>query len=411
MTLLDQWNDVDGRIRGMAEFNGEYVFASMNGILRWDPVNETWLSPWTPSDGLPSESQEDIYSMKTIGNSLWLSSGSYGDGLVMVLYDGNWSTWEIDSGDIPDGYGADIVFCDDIVHVAIGFESNAWWRSGGGIARFDTADHDGDGITNEWISPITEDNSQISNRDPRAMACDNPNRMLYIGFDAESVGINRFSYNSNNFLSTLDDTNGVSEGNVFPGGMLYDNGILFVAHFGDNSGITRIMTSGNTASNGIVLDSGMDTCSIARAPSSGSRIYAIGRSGESTGINRVDRLDNTGLIQGGFDQLIGLPGGSVQEMISNSTHIWVTSSDYFDAYWGSTILQGELIENGSVNWQYGVRVFDDIINELRLDGEKVWISTVGGGLMYLNTTGKTLTQMPTGLHRNMDGLYLEDGML
>ncbi len=411
MTLLDQWNDVDGRIRGMAEFNGEYVFASMNGILRWDPVNETWLSPWTPSDGLPSESQEDIYSMKTIGNSLWLSSGSYGDGLVMVLYNGNWSTWEIDSGDIPDGYGADIVFCDDIVHVAIGFESNAWWRSGGGIARFDTADHDGDGITNEWISPITEDNSQISNRDPRAMACDNQNRMLYIGFDAESVGIDRFSYNSNNFLSTLDDTNGVSEGNVFPGGMLYDNGILFVAHFGDNSGITRIMTSGNTASNGIVLDSGMDTCSIARAPSSGSRIYAIGRSGESTGINRVDRLDNTGLIQGGFDQLIGLPGGSVQEMISNSTHIWVTSSDYFDAYWGSTILQGELIENGSVNWQYGVRVFDDIINELRLDGEKVWISTVGGGLMYLNTTGKTLTQMPTGLHRNMDGLYLEDGML
>ena len=117
------------------------------------------------------------------------------------------------------------------------------------------------------------------------MACDNSNSMLYIGFDAESVGIDRFSYNSNNFLSPLDDTNGVSEGNVFPGGMLYDNGILFVAHFGDNSGITRIMTSGNTASNGIVLDSGMDTCSIARAPSSGSRIYAIGRSGESTGIN------------------------------------------------------------------------------------------------------------------------------
>ena len=409
MTLLGQWNDVDGRIRGMAEFNGEYVFASMNGILRWDPINETWLSPWLPDDGLPSDSELDFYSMKTIGNTLWLSSGGYNDGLVMVLYEGNWTTWDMDSGDIPNGYGADIIFCDDIVHLAIGFQGG-WWQSGGGIARFDTADHDGDGITNEWISPITTDNSQISSRDPRALACDNSNRILYVGFNTDSVGIDRFSYNSNNFLSPLDDTNGVSEGSVFPGGMLYDNGLLLIAHFGGNSGITRIMTSGNTASNGIVLDGGMDACSIVKSP--GSRIYAIGRSGENTGINRVDRLDNTGLIQGGFDELVGLPGGSVQEIISNTTHVWVTSSDYFDAYWGSTILQGEIIENGSVNWQYGVRIFDDIINELRLDGEKVWVSTVGGGLMYLDTIGKNLTQMPNGLHRNMDGLFLEeDGTL
>ena len=410
MTLLDQWNDVDGRIRGMAEFDGEYVFASMNGILRWDPINETWLSPWLPDDGLPSDAEVDFYSMEVIGNSLWLSSGGYNDGLVMVLYDGNWTTWDIDSGDIPDGYGADIIFCDDIVHLAIGFQGG-WWQSGGGIARFDTADHDGDGITNEWISPITTDNSQMASRDPRALACDNSNRILYVGFNTDSVGIDRFSYNSNNFLNSLDDTNGVSEGSVFPGGMLYDNGLLLVAHFGDNSGITRIMTSGNTASNGVILDGGMDACSIVKAPSSGSRIYAIGRSGENTGINRVDRLDNTGLIQGGFDELVGLPGGSVQEMISNSTHVWVTSSDYFDAYWGSTILQGEIIENGSINWQYGVRVFDDIINELRLDGEKVWVSTVGGGLMYLNTTDKTLNQLPSALHRNMDGLFLDDEIL
>ena len=407
MTLLNQWNDVDGRIRGMTEYNGEYLFASMNGILRWNPTNETWLSPWLPDDGLPSDSEVDFYSMKTVEDSLWLSSGAYNDGKVMVLYGGNWTTWDIDSGDIPNGYGADIILCDDIVHLAIGFQGG-WWQSGGGIARFDTVDHDGDGVTMEWISPITTDNSQISDRDPRALACDDSNGILYIGFDSDSVGIDRFSYNSNNFLSSLDDTNGVSEGNVFPGGMLYDNGLLLIAHFGDNSGITRIMTSGNTASNGIVLDEGMDACSIVKSPSSGSRIYAIGRSGESTGINRVDRLDNTGLIQGGFDELIGLPGGSVQEIISNSTHVWVTHSDYFDAYWGSTILQGEISENGTVNWQYGVRLLDDTINELTLDGEKVWVSTVGSGLMYLNTTQQSLVQMPSALHRNMDGLYLEE---
>ena len=40
MTLLDEWTDIDGPIRGMVEWNGTYMFASMNGILRWDPNTE-----------------------------------------------------------------------------------------------------------------------------------------------------------------------------------------------------------------------------------------------------------------------------------------------------------------------------------------------------------------------------------
>ena len=46
LTLLDEWYDIEGPIRGMEEWNGTYVFASMNGILRFDPDNETLLSPW-----------------------------------------------------------------------------------------------------------------------------------------------------------------------------------------------------------------------------------------------------------------------------------------------------------------------------------------------------------------------------
>ena len=410
MTLLGQWNDVDGRIRGMVEFNNEYLFASMGGILRWSPVNQTWLNPWTPGDGLPSDSEEDFYSMEVVGDNLVASSGSYNDGKILALTSNssNWTTWDIDAGDIPRGYGADIEYCDGIIHIAIGYQG-PWWQTGGGIARFDTLDHDGDGVFNEWISPITTDNSLISDNDPRALACDESNQILYIGFDTEGEGIDRFNYNSNGFLTNLNQNNGISEGSVFPGGMLYHNGLLLVAHFGDISGITRISTQGNTASNGQILGQGMDACSIVRSPSSTSReIFAIGRSGQSSGINRVDRLDNTGLIEGGFDELVGLPGGSVQEIVSNSTHVWITHSDYFNSYWGSTILQGEILDNGSVNWQYGVRVLDDIINEMTLDNEKIWTSTVGNGLLYLNTTQQSLNSMPPALHRNMDGLYLED---
>ena len=100
----------------------------------------------------------------------------------------------------------------------------------------------------------------------------------------------------------------------------------------------------------------MVSCSIVIAPTA-ARSYAIGRSGDLSGINRVDRLDATGLIEGGFDELVGLPSGVVHEMISNGTHVWVTvgSSEY--SYVASTVLQGEILNNGSVFWESGLDSF------------------------------------------------------
>ena len=184
-------------------------------------------------DGLPQDSELDFYSMKVVGNDLWAASGYGDDGHVMRLSgnNSNWTVWDVDTNDIPDGYGADIVLCQDIVHIAVGFSAWQWWAVGGGIARFDLSDHDGDGVTEEWISPITEDNSNMVDRDARALACDEQNDILYVGFDTDNVGIDRFDYSSNNFLDTLTPEMGVSEDPVFPGGMLFDEDLLLVAHF------------------------------------------------------------------------------------------------------------------------------------------------------------------------------------
>ena len=193
MTLLDEWTDVDGPIRGMEEFEGEYLFASMNGILRWDPVNETWLDSWTPGDGLPSSTEEEFYSMEVVGNDLWLGnmeSSGWNSNAQVLRKDGttgNWSSWDLGTGDIPGGYAADIKVCDDIVHVAIG--ARFWWGNQGGIARYDLVDHDSDSITNEWISAMTSGNSGLSNNDPRAVTCDEANDILYIAYDTEGVGL------------------------------------------------------------------------------------------------------------------------------------------------------------------------------------------------------------------------------
>ena len=411
MTLLDEWTDIDGPIRGMEEWNGTYLFASMNGILRWDPHNETWLDSWVEDDGLPSGSAEEFYSMEVVGNGLWL--GSYGggnSGSEIMLLDGstdNWTTWNLGTGDIPGGYPADIEVCNDVIHFMIGRVS--WWGNQGGIARFDMADWDGDGITNEWIAPMTEGNQGLSDNDPRAAACDEQNDVLYIGFDTDGIGFDRYNYNTNLFMQTLDSRDGISEDRIFPGGMLHHNNVLLAAHQYDNTGgISRIITSGTSTANGQVLDPGMDGCSIERAPSSTTPVYAIGRSGQTTGLNRVDRLDSTGLIVSGYDELAGLTSGRVVEFESNETHVWVALTSDSNGYYASSVLQGELLANGSVRWEFGYNANQDVINSLKLDGEELWVSTAGRGLWSIDLTNRIFAPTPAALHSQMDEMVLED---
>ncbi len=419
MVLLDEWSDFPGPVRGMEEFNGEYVFATMEGIYRWNPVNETFEIPWTENDGLPNDTEEGFFSMEVVGDDLWVAShrqGSWNSNAQILVKNGtsgNWTSWDLGTGDIPGGYGADILVCDEIIHFAIGRLS--WFGNQGGVARFDLADSDSDGITGEWIDSLTEGgNNGLSDNDPRAVACDESNKILYIGFDTTGVGIDRFNYNTGRFLSTLTSADGVSEDLIFPGGMLHDGNVLLSAHQFDNSGgISRILTSGTSVSGGQVLSPGMDGCSIVKVPAN-IPTYAIGRSGQTTGLNRVDRLDSTGLIASGFDELAGLSSGRVVEFASNSTHVWVASTFDSNSYFATSILQGEILQNGSVRWEYGYNLLDDdVINSMQLDGSTMWVTTAGRGLYSIDLLQRSYSPTPPALHGQMDAMILDDddGML
>ena len=413
MTLLNEWTDIPGPIRGIVEYQDDYLFASMDGILRWEPDNETWLDPWVVNDGLPSDANDELYTMITVGDDLWAGSYSGGGGFntnsEIIRKNGttgNWTTWNLGSAGIPSGYTADIEVCDDIVHIAVGAVN--WWGNQGGIARYDLADHDSDGITDEWITSILTSNG-LADNDARALACDEANRIMYVGFDEEGVGIDRYNYNTDQFLSTLTNSaDGISEDRIFPGGMLHDGNVLLTAHqFDTTGGISRIITSGTSTLNGQILSPGMDGCSIVKAPSSTTPIYAIGRSGQTSGVNRVDRLDSTGLIESGFDELTGLTSGKILNIISNETNIWATSSLGWNSFYASSVLQGELV-NGSVRWQYGYSFDGDIINDITLDGDKIWVTTAGSGLYKIDTIQRTLTPTSSALHSQMDGMHIDD---
>jgi len=413
MTLLDEWTDIDGPIRGMVEWNGTYLFASMNGILRWNPANESWLDSWVVGNGLPSGTSNELYTMEVFSNDLWVGSyqggGWNANSDISMLDDatGNWSSWALDSGDIPGGYPADIEICAGIIHVAIGRVS--WWGNQGGIARYDTGDWDGDGVTREWISPMTDSSQGLSDDDPRAMACDQQNDILYIGFDSNGVGLDRYNYNNNQYLKTLTTIDGISVDRVFPGGMLHHNNILLAAHQYDNTGgISRIVTSGTSIANGQILDPGMDACSIVRAPSSTAPVYAIGRSGQTTGLNRVDKLDSTGLIVSGFDELAGLTSGRVVAFESNETHVWVAMTTGANAYYASSVLQGQRLSNGSIRWEFGFNANQDVINSLQLGEDELWVTTAGRGLWSIDLSNRIFAPTPAALHTQMDGMVLED---
>jgi hypothetical protein len=152
----------------------------------------------------------------------------------------------------------------------------------------------------------------------------------------------------------------------------------------------------------------MDGCSIERAPSSTTPVYAIGRSGQTTGLNRVDRLDSTGLIASGYDELAGLTSGRVVEFESNETHVWVALTSDTNGYYASSVLQGELLANGSVRWEFGYNANQDVINSLKLDGEELWVSTAGRGLWSIDLTNRIFAPTPAALHAQMDEMVLED---
>ncbi len=413
MTLLDSWDDIPGPIRGIESFGDTYLFGSMDGILRWDSNNSSFLTPWTPGSGMPSNVADRVYSMRVVGDDLWV--GTYQGGNIDVsIYNQSQDSWDVTPYTDVGGYAypADIEICEGIVHVAFG--RLQWWQ-GGYVARYDYLDSDGNGIAGEWID-AWEDGNGLDDADPRAIACDESHPMLYVAYDSDNVGISRFDYSTDTLLSAITPSDGISPEPVFPGGILYDNGILLVSHV-DEGGISRIETSGLVISTGTVFGVGMDGSSIVRAPPASDFAYAIGRSGETSGVNRVDRLDPTGLIEGGFDELLILPSGDVVEFVSNGSRVWAAIGTSNQGNWqsssgyGRTIMEGTVDQNGTLTWLDSYDFNDDIVEDVILDGNTLWISTTYRGMIALDTNTKQTRTHPGSIHNSMDGMYLENGKL
>ena len=69
-TKLGEWDDLEFPIREIVEFDGETLFATEDGVARYDESSEQWLSEWTPGNGLPNSADDTVYELWTNGTDL-----------------------------------------------------------------------------------------------------------------------------------------------------------------------------------------------------------------------------------------------------------------------------------------------------------------------------------------------------
>ena len=85
------------------------------------------------------------------------------------------------------------------------------------------------------------------------------------------------------------------------------------------------------------------------------------------------------MIEGGFDELLILPSGDVVEFVSMQMFGQPlglqTKGIGRAARYGRTIMEGMVDQNGNFTWLESYDFNDDIVEDIILDGNTLWIST------------------------------------
>ena len=76
-TTIGTWdeNDFNFPIREILEYNGEVLFATEDGVARYNETTNQWLSLWDEGNGLPNNAGDRIYELWTDGTNLVVGGG------------------------------------------------------------------------------------------------------------------------------------------------------------------------------------------------------------------------------------------------------------------------------------------------------------------------------------------------
>ena len=402
-TKLGEWDDFEFPIREIIEFDGETLFATEDGIARYNESSQEWLSDWTQGNGLPDSADDIVYEMWTNGTDLVVGTarnqGWQGvDAEVMHLdYNGNWISWDGGSNGIPNGYPSGMEMCGGLFHVTMA-------SNNGGVARFD--------LENGIIESAFTTSTRLDNGNAAAVTCDDVNEILYVGYRDDEEPISRYDYTKDQWLASLtSSSHNIPSDPVWWGAMTFAAGKLVIGYDigteGDNAiggGLAILSTNGATVGNAGIRSIGSPVTSVDWLGTE----WLIGQAGGTSGYSHVDTIGQAG--QNTIHALPNLVSGQVTSMAGNQTHVWIASASWRDT--GSGVLQGVKLSNGSIEWQKGWTIpTNAAVTDIELVGTDLYLATNNRGLRLVDTTNGNLVSLPTGIHNFQDGLKVVGGNL
>lgn len=410
-TLVNSWTNFEFPIRGIVEHNGETLFATEDGIARYNEVTNTWNTTWEAGNGLPNNAGDIFYELWTDGTNLVVGGadfnrfGQFNEGIISHRNGaGAWTAYPADSNNnIPDGYPISMEMCGGVLNIAM-------YNNNGGIARLD--------LQNATVDSGF-DSSQLDGTAPASVTCDNQDT-LYIGYYNDNQPISRYSYNAAAFLSSLTTaSHNLPSDRVWYDALSHSGSQLIVGHAVGNSGsnliaggYSTLVASGATALQAQVQGAGSPVTSLQWL--SGSSEWLIGRAGGSSGYSEVATLSSAGRQT--VVDLPGLVSGQVTSIVANATHLWATTgSSANTGNFGGTgtgLLQGTFMPNGTIEWEFGWTLpGNTVASDLHLHGTDLFIASNPGGMLKLDTLTRTISAIGGSLHGKLDTMHIFNNQL
>ena len=135
---LGFWEDLEFPIREIIEYDGLVLFATEDGVERFNETTFSWESTWTPGSGLPNNAGDWVGDLWTDGQHLLVGTatfawwGGFQRGVIGHLdgSTGAWSTVETGQNGIPNGYPLSMSQCGSYVYIGL-------LNNNGGIVSMD----------------------------------------------------------------------------------------------------------------------------------------------------------------------------------------------------------------------------------------------------------------------------------
>ena len=222
--FVDSWNDDDGLdfpIREIVEYDNEVLFATEDGVARYDRVNDAWLSTWQENNGLPGNSGSEFYELWTNGVDLvWAAATAKLAGFqggAISHWDGNdWNVFtQGGQNGIQNGYPITMSYCGNLLNIGI-------YNNNGGIEQLDLT-------TSTIVNTLTQ--ASLGQGEVSGVACDDSTDTLYVTFYEDEEPIKKYNMNSGLFLSDITtQTHNLPSDRIWWDAIDYANGELIVGH-------------------------------------------------------------------------------------------------------------------------------------------------------------------------------------